>query len=145
MITVIVRIRGQIGVKKQIKDTLKMLRIPKNHNCNLIPETPIYKGMVHKVKDYIAYGPISDNVLKQLLKARLVRKDKKKVDDALVTKVIKTLKDKKLLKDVPEIIPFLRLNPPKKGYRIKGIKKTVNQGGELGKHESMDSLIIKML
>jgi len=76
---------------------------------------------------------------------RLVRQDKKKVDDKLVEKVVKTLNEGKLLKDVPEIVPTLRLHPPIKGFKRGGIKNTVKQGGDLGIHDSMDELIKKMM
>ncbi|MBN1923918.1 MAG: uL30 family ribosomal protein [Nanoarchaeota archaeon] len=141
----IIRVRGRIGIKKQVKDTFQMLRLDKSQSCTLLPESPIYNGMIEKVKDYAMYGPISEAVLKELLLKRVVRKDKKPVDAKLVDKIISTLKSGKLLKDVSEIVPVLRLHPPVKGLRKGGIKNTVKQGGDLGFHESMDDLIKRMM
>ncbi len=145
MITAVIRVRGRIGLKKEVKDTFQMLRLPKSFSCIFVPENPVYNGMVKKVKDYAIFGPISEDALKEVLSARLVRKDGKKVDSKLVDKVVNTLKSGKLLKDVEEIVPYLRLHPPLKGFRRGGIKKTVKQGGDLGFHESVDSLIKRMI
>jgi large subunit ribosomal protein L30 len=145
MITALIRVRGLIGLKKTVKDTFRMLRLLKSYSCILLPDKPVYKGMIKKVKDYSIYGPISEKSLKVLLLKKLVRKDGKKVDDKLVMKVIKSLKSGKLLKDVKEVVPVLRLHPPRGGFRRAGLKKTVKQGGDLGFHESMDALINKMV
>ena len=141
----IIRVRGKIGIRKEVKDTFAMLRLPRNYSCVLLPETPVYKGMIKKVKDYSMYGSISESVLKDLLMKRLKRKDKKPVDAKLVDKIIKVLNDNKLLKDVEEVIPTISLHPPIKGFRRGGTKKTVKQGGDLGKHDSMDELVKKMM
>ncbi len=145
MITAVIRIRGRIGLKREIKDTFKMLRLPRSFSCVFLPENPIYNGMIRKVKDYAILGPISESALKEVLSARLIRKDGNKVDSKLVDKVVDALKSGKLLKDVEEIVPYLRLHPPIKGFRRGGIKKTVKQGGDLGYHESVDSLIKRMI
>ncbi len=144
MITAIIRVRGRIGLNKKIKDTFSMLRLPFSHSCTLLPDTPVYKGMIKKLKDFIIFGSISDAVLKELLTKRLKRKDKKLVDAKIVDKVIKALNSGKLLKDVEEVIPVLRLHPPVKGFK-GGLKKTVKQGGQLGFHDSVDDLIKRMI
>lgn len=141
----VIRIRGRINLKQEVKDTFKMLRLARSHSCVILPDTPIYKGMIKRVKDYIMYGPISESALKELLDKRLIRKDGKKPDSALIEKVIKTIKSGKLLKDVDEVVPYLRLHPPIGGFKRKGIKSTVKQGGDLGFHESMDELAKKMM
>lgn len=139
-----IRIRGLVGLKKPVKDTFQMLRLKKSNHCVVLPENPIYEGMVKKVKDYVMYGPISDEVLKQLLEKRLMTNEGKKADSKLVDKTIKTLKSGKLLKDTSEVKPYLRLSPPKGGFK-GGIKKTVKQGGVIGFHESMDESAKKMM
>ena len=140
-----VRIRGKIGIRQQVKDTFQMLRMKRTHSAVLLPETPIYKGMLEKVKDYIMYGKISPEVLKKLLAKRLKRKDNKKADNKLIEKTIKTINENKLLKDVNEIKPFLALHPARKGLKKTGTKKTVKRGGSLGWHDSMDDLILRMI
>jgi len=140
-----IRVRGKVGLRKGIIDTFKMLRMERSHSAVLLPENPIYRRMIKKVKDYTVFGNINDETLKELLKKRLVRKDKAEVSDKLVDKVIKNLKEGKLLKDVEEIKPVIRLHPPRGGFRGKGIKKAFKQGGVLGFRESVDELVKKMM
>ena len=63
-----IRIRGTVGVKKEIKDTLEMLRLTRLHNCVILPETKEIKGMLLKVKDWITWGEISKETLKSYLR-----------------------------------------------------------------------------
>jgi len=99
--------------------------------------------MAGKVKDFSAFGKISDDAVRKLLEARLVRKNGEKADPKLVDKVLKVLKEGKLLKDVEEVVPYLRLHPPRHGF--EGIKHSFKQGGSLGKRESMDDLLMRMM
>ncbi len=60
----IIRIRGLTKVRKDIKDTLDMLGLSKKHALTVRKATPATIGMVQKVKDYVTYGPVSDDVAK---------------------------------------------------------------------------------
>ena len=142
----VIRIRGRVGVRRQIKDTMMMLRLNKKHNCIILPDNnKIYMGMLSLIKDYVTYGKINDETLKELLSKRLKRKDKKSISADVVEKTVKTLKAGKLLKDIPEIVPVLTLNPPKKGFEDLGIKRTFKQGGSLGLRDDINELIKRMI
>ena len=118
----IIQIRGTINAKKEIKDTLKFLNLQRKHACTIVPDTPNYSGMLIKVKDYVAYGEISDDVNKKLISKRGLKN-----------------KDGKLK-------PFFRLHPPKGGFERKGIKKTFKEGGVLGdRGKEMSKLVERML
>jgi large subunit ribosomal protein L30 len=114
---IIVRVRGEVGVRKSIKDTLKMLNLHKKNWCVIVPKTRVYLGMINKVKDYVTYGPVTDEVLKSL--------DEKRKDG-----------DKK----------FYRLNPPRGGFGRKGVKKPFSVHGALGfRGVKINDLIKRML
>ncbi|KAA0009023.1 MAG: 50S ribosomal protein L30, partial [Thermoplasmata archaeon] len=68
MMYAVIRIRGTIGARREIRDTLKMLNLLRINSCTIIPETPSYKGMLQKVKDYVTWGEASDETLALLLK-----------------------------------------------------------------------------
>ncbi|HEX59495.1 MAG TPA: 50S ribosomal protein L30 [Methanomicrobia archaeon] len=149
----VVRIRGTVGVRKDIRDTLKMLRLHKVNHCVLIDENEYYKGMLQKVKDYVAWGEISREMLQLLLERRGRVVGGKRLTDEYVREhtpysSIKELADaiyegKIKIKDVPGLKPVFRLHPPRKGHR--GIKKSFAEGGELGYHgEKINELLYKM-
>ena len=119
----VVRIRGEVGVKKQVKDTLHMLRLHKKHYCVVLDNKPEILGMINKIKDLVAYGEIDDDVIKLLADKRgEKRKDKE---------------GKEIMKK------FFRLSPPRKGFERKGIKVGFKAGGALGYRGNKINELIK--
>lgn len=67
----IIRIKGQIGVKKNIKETLLRLNLKRKYSCAILEKpTKVDLGMVNKVKDFVAFGDINEETLAKLKKAR---------------------------------------------------------------------------
>ncbi|MBN2567122.1 uL30 family ribosomal protein [Candidatus Woesearchaeota archaeon] len=62
----VVRVRGITGIKKDIKDTLAMLRLHRKNQCAIYPKTPTTMGMIKKVKDFVTYGELSPAVRQKL-------------------------------------------------------------------------------
>ncbi len=151
----IIRISGKCKVKKEVEDTLNMLRLYKKHNCIIIPNTPAYLGMLTKVKDYVTWGEVSDDVVAQLLLKRGKLPSKKRLTEEYVKE--KTGLDikafvkeftgfKKELKDIPGLKPFFKLSPPSKGFERQGTKKPFSLGGALGyRKDKINDLIVRML
>ena len=132
---------------------MKMLRLHKVNHCVLVPEDPHFKGMVLKVKDYVAYGKVDAKTLVEILESR----GRLEGDDRLTEEYIRentaydsiqafaeaVIEGKAFLKDVPKLKPVFRLHPPRKGHA--GIKRTVQQGGVLGNHDiNINVLLHKM-
>lgn len=151
----VIRIRGKIGIKKNIKDTLNMLRLYNKNYCVVINNKPQNIGMIKKVKDYTTWGEIEEETLNLLLEKRgklagkknltnEYLKEKIKLDINSLTKEI--LESKKSLKDVPGLKLFFRLKPPIGGFERKGIKTPFSLGGALGyRKEKINDLIKKMI
>ncbi|MBN2735289.1 MAG: 50S ribosomal protein L30 [Methanomicrobiaceae archaeon] len=150
---VVVQVRGVVNTRKEIKDTLKMLRLHHINHCVLIPETPAYMGMIRKVKDYVAYGEVDSEVLSTILETRGRLTANEKLTDEYVKENsqyadIKTFAEaicagEAQITDIPGLKPVLRLHPPRKGY--KSIKRTYQQGGALGNYGSeINSLLYRM-
>ncbi len=66
----VVQVRGVVNTRRDIKDTLKMLRLHHINHCVLVADTPENLGMIRKVKDYVAYGEVDAATLETLLKTR---------------------------------------------------------------------------
>ena len=152
-----IRIRGAVGTKRKILDTLKMLKMHKVNHGVLIWGIPSYIGMLVKCKDYIAYGEIDEKTLVRLLRVRGRVVGNKPLTDEYIKNLTeyKNIKDfsKALLngkiqyseKFVYKLKPVFRLHPPRKGYR-GSIKKHYAEGGTLGNvGEYINELIHKML
>ena len=110
----VIRVRGPVNVRKDIEDTLKMLRLDRVNHCVLVPSNPTYQGMLHKAEECITWGEISKQTLEKLIfKRGLISGSKveKKGAAELAKKVIANgIKE-------TDIKPVFRLNPPSRGYR----------------------------
>ena len=151
----VIRIRSSKGIKEEIKDTMKMLRLYKQNNCVIIDNKPNLIGMLKKIKDYVTWGEIDEKTFKELLlkRGRIVGK-KKLTEDYLKEKTKLSVDEfgkeffnfKKTLKDVAGLKLFFKLKPPVKGFERKGIKTPFSMGGVLGyRKEKINDLIIRML
>ena len=151
----IIRIRGKIDVKKPVKDTLAMLRLYKKNSCVIVPNTPVYIGMLKKVKDYVTWGEVDEKAFRILLERRGRLAGNKSLSEEYLKQKIKTdydgfvkefFKFKNELKDIPGLKLFFRLKPPEKGFERKGIKKPFSVGGALGyRKDDINNLIKRMI
>jgi large subunit ribosomal protein L30 len=147
----IVRIRGGVNTRPEIRDTLDLLHMNRVNHCAVVKEDPHYRGMIQKVKDYVAWGQIDDDTLALLLEKRGRLSGNRRLTEALIKEKTAFGSFKEFAKAVNagsasfkdlEIKPVFRLHPARKGLR--STKKTVPQGGVLGFHESINDLITKM-
>lgn len=116
----VVRISGMVKVKKDIVTALDKLRLRRKYACVLInTKNKALKGMLEKVKYYVAYGEIDKDTLTKLIKERgkSVEGNKQKTD-VDVSKVASGLIEGKKLSDF-KLKDFFRLHPPRKGIKSK--------------------------
>ncbi len=112
----VILLRGLIGMNTDIRDTLRMLNLQKKLSLAIVEDNPVTKGMLQKCKDYITYGEISEETLKELNEKR------------------------------PTENKFYSMHPPKGGFERKGIKKSFSEKGALGyRGEKINDLIKKMM
>ncbi len=112
----VIRIKGQVGIRKKVKETLNRLRLRKKYSCVVIEKPNNSQlGMIKSVRDFVAFGEINKETYKKLIEKR-----------------------------AGKIKNFFRLHPPIKGIDSKkhfGVKK-----GVLGNNkEAINKLIERML
>ena len=147
----VVRIRGGVNTRPEIKDTLKMLRLNRVNHAVVLKEDPNFRGMIQVVKDYVAWGKLEEDTLSMLLEKRGRLSGNRRLTDQIVKEKTSYGSIKEFAKAVNEgkaslkdagVKPVFRLHPPRKG--VTTTKKTVQQGGVLGRHEAIGDLITKM-
>lgn len=148
-----VRVRGHIGVRREIAQTLEHLRLHKVNHAVIVPGNDSYAGMLLRARDWIAYGRVDQDTLARVLRGRARLEGDKPLTDAYLAEHSKfptidelagaLLRGEASLKDVPGLKPVLRLNPPRKGYG--GNKRHYPQGalGDWG--EDINGLIARMV
>lgn len=112
----IIRIHGEVKIRKVIVETLNRLNLKRKYTCIVLEKpTEIELGMIEKVKDFVAFGEIDKETYKKLVDARGQQGTK-----------------------------FFRLHPPRGGIDSKkhfGVGK-----GVLGNHKKeIDKLLLRML
>ena len=113
----VIRIKGQVGLRKPIAETLHRLRLRKKYSCVVFSEpTKEQLGMIKKVKDFVAFGEIDKKTFEKLIQKRgkLINKTKK-ID---AKKFIERLEKGKKYEEL-NLKPFFRLHPPRKGINSK--------------------------
>ena len=150
----VVRVRGSVNTPAKIKDTLKMLHLLKVNHCIVIDDSPTYKGMLQKAKDWITWGEISEEMMTKLLEKRGRLPGNKRLTDEYIKENTKFksiadfvkafMEGKATLKDIPGLKPYFRLNPPRGGY--EDLKKQYTNKGTLGyRGAGMDKLLKRMI
>lgn len=88
---VIIRITGDVGLRKDIVETFNRLKLRRKYSCIVFEKsTPEQLGMVKKVRDFVAYGDIDEKTYKKLMEKRKTK-----------------------------IKNFFRLHPPRGGIKTK--------------------------
>jgi len=116
----VIRVRGDVNLRKEIKDTLKMLRLNRINHCVLLRKDPSIEGMIKKVKDFITWGEISDKTLEKLIANRGRMAGDKKIEGNEVKVMVSRIKKSGNLMKIEGFKSVFRMNPPRKGHdRIK--------------------------
>lgn len=148
----VIRIKGRVGIRREIEDTFKMLRLKTVNNCVITPETASYKGMVDKVLSFITYGEIDfDTFLAMLEKRgrlignkRLTQESVKELGFKSIKEMAKAIFERKVkMKDIKGLKPVFRLTPPSKGFKST---KEHYPKGDLGyRGKEINELIERMI
>ncbi|MDA3836068.1 MAG: uL30 family ribosomal protein [Nanoarchaeota archaeon] len=113
-----IRIKGQVGLNQDVKETLSRLRLRRKYICVVIDNpNDAQMGMIKKMRDFISFGEISKDIYKKLVDAR----GQKDVEGNLK--------------------PFFRLHPPRGGVKTKFHYPQ----GVLGENKEIENLIERML
>ncbi len=141
----VVRVRGEVRVRNDIRDTLKMLSLDRVNWMTVIDNTPTCMGMVKKAKDYITWGEVDAQLFESI-----VEKWGRKAGDAKLSKAEAKEFSKKLMAGETTfkeagVKSSFRLHPPSRGYERGGVKQHVTLGGALGSRgKDINVLLAKM-
>jgi len=137
----IIRIHGMIKVRFNIEETLSRLRLRRKYSCVVVKDAPEMIGMITKVKDFVAFGKISEETLVKLIKERAEKIGDKKAKIENPEKIAKEIIEGKSFEDL-KIKPFFRLHPARGGIKTK---KHYPKGVLGNNKEGINKLIERML
>jgi len=150
----IVRVRGSIGAREDVCETLRMLGLTRVNHCVVIDDDPAHKGMLQKAKDMITWGEVRREVLEALLRKRgRLRSDARLSDEYVKLNTqfssigefaAAVYKGEAKLSMLPGFKKVFRLHPPSKGY--EATKRPFKNMGSLGyRGEKINELILRMI
>jgi len=140
MVYALVRIKGTSHSVPDVRYTLNLLKLTRANHVVIVKESPYYKGMIQKVKDYITWGEIDYDTLLKLVKNYSKIEGNKPLTEEYLQSVSKYKSIEEFVKDMYDgnvqmksikgIKPLFRLPPPLKGYR--SVKRLYKEGGAVG-------------
>lgn len=142
----VVRVRGGFNIRRDFKDTMKFLHLNDNNHCILIKDSPVNNGMINKSQDYVTWGKINAETLKELIRkrGRLPGGKRVSLNDKELTLLVKdVMTGKKSVKDAG-INPIFRLTPPRNGWE-RGTIKLRYPRGALGPREGKINELLKRM
>ncbi|MDE1851136.1 MAG: uL30 family ribosomal protein [Candidatus Micrarchaeota archaeon] len=132
-IIAVIRVRGTMGVRRSINETLSRLSLRRVNNMAVIYGTKSNIGMIMKCKDFVTFGEITPETLAKVLERKEIKHSKEDIEGIS--------KGKKSMKEL-DALP-IRMHPPRHGY--EGIKESYTAGGALGyRGEKINDLINRM-
>ncbi len=129
----VIRVRGRIGVRGDINETLRRLNLRHPNNMVLLLATKTNLGMVKKCNDFVTYGEVDGALVEKVLAKRGLKASKEDLDAISSGK-----------KAAGEVIGMpIRLHPPTHGY--EGTKVSYSRKGALGyRGAGINKLIARM-
>jgi large subunit ribosomal protein L30 len=116
----VVRVRGRIGVRRGINETLNRLGLKRVNSVALLFGNAPNLGMIRKCNDFVTYGEINLKVLEKVASKSGTKLGKDDAEALLSGK-----------KKISESIKLpIRLKPPRHGY--ESTKLGYSNGGALG-------------
>ena len=153
---IVVRARSNVQVEHSIKETMGMLNLTRVNHAVIIPDTPQYRGMLQKSKDYITWGNADAGLVEKMISERGRLIGDKRITDADVKDATEFGSIKEFavaitagdatVKDMPEMKRVFRLHPPRGPKGWGGLKRTYVIGGALGaRGEDISALVERMI
>ena len=63
---VAVKIRSSIDASRSISDTIESLELESNNSVRIMENSDSNRGMLEKVKDYVAYGEVEEDTAEKI-------------------------------------------------------------------------------
>jgi len=138
----VVMIRGTINTKKEVKDTLKMLRLTRINHCIIVPKTPSYVGMLKKAGSWLTWGEITEDSLERIVSKRARMPGNKRLEEKDAKGIIKAILKDSQMNRLP-ISPVFRLSPPSSGFRSIRLPYPKGDAGYRG--DKINDLLKRMI
>lgn len=149
----VVNLHGSINSSAPVRKALNELWVAKKFSASVVTDDPATVGMLRLCKDYIAWGPVDQGLLGDLLKKRGMVSSTKTLDQAQLKALgfkshedlaAKMVKDQTRLSAIDGVLPFFRLAPPRGGFKLS-LRRQSTERGVLGSNPKLEGIVRRML
>lgn len=149
----VVNLHGQINSSAPVRKALNELWVARKFSASVVADDAPTVGMLRLCKDYIAWSPVDEGLLGDLLKKRGMVSAMKTLDQDSLKKLgfknhqelaAKMVKDQLRLSAVEGVLPFFRLAPPKGGFK-RSMRRQSTERGVLGNNPNLEEIVRRMI
>jgi len=149
----VVRIKGQADVPYWASTTMTLLKLDKKYRATILPAKENTLGMLNKVKHYISWIELDNDLTKDILdkKARksgyqkITPEDLKELGFNSIDELATALTEgKATLSKLKPLKPWFALSPPRHGFK-RSTKKLYGQKGVLGLNKELGTIVRRMI
>lgn len=149
----VVNVHGSINSSAPVRKALNELWVVRKFSASVVTDDPPTVGMLRLCKDYVAWTPVDEGLLGELLKKRGMVSSARPLDQGALKSLgvkgpeelaAKMVKDQLRLSAVPGVLPFFRLAPPKGGFK-RSMRRQFTEKGILGRNPKLGEIVGRML
>ncbi len=153
MAYIVVRIRGTVNIPSWADSTMQMLHLDKKFRATIVPEEPVFLGMLKRVKNYVAWCKVDSDTVKELLEKRGRKQGYRPLEKADIGKTgYKNINDlaaaladgKATLSKLEGVKPWFALAPPRTGFK-RLTKRMYQEKGILGENPQLLAIVKNMI
>jgi len=149
----VVNLHGQINSSTPVRKALNELWVAKKFSASVVTDDSPTVGMLKLCKDYVAWCPIDEGLLADLLKKRGMTSGTRSLDAATLKELgckkhedlaARMVKDQVRLSALNGVLPYFRLAPPKGGFKMS-LRRQATERGLLGSNPMLDAIVRRMI
>ena len=149
----VVNLHGSINSSAPVRQALTELWVAKKFSASVVTDDPATVGMLKLCKDYVAWAPVDQGLLGDLLEKRGMVSSTRTLDQSQLKGLgfkshedlaAKMVKDQVRLSAVKGVLPFFRLAPPKGGFKLS-LRRQSTERGVLGNNPDLAGIVRRMI
>jgi len=149
----VVNLHGMINSSAPVRKALNELWVAKKFSASVVPDDAATVGMLKLCKDYVAWTPVEEDLLSDLLKKRGRVSASRTLDAASLKELgykkhedlaAKMMEAQMRLSAVKGVLPYFRLAPPKGGFRMS-LRRQSTERGLLGNNPKLEEIVRRMI
>ena len=149
----VVNVHGAINSSAPVRKALTELWVAKKFSASVVPDDAATVGMLKLCKDFVAWTPVEEGLLEDLLKKRGMVSTTRRLDAASLKALgckshqelaARMVKEKLRLSALEGVLPYFRLAPPRGGFKVS-MRRQYTERGILGSNPKLEEVVRRMI